>query len=121
MASDDERTALVVVLKVVVECSGDVTVGCALNCLLDATSILPGVTRKPHAGLAIERDEQVRRLLEYARLDGMLHLDAVQHLAVVERRIVGIIFVPGKIDGRVDVEGVELLSDFRNLVPVGLL
>lgn len=43
------------------------------------------------AGLTVERDIQVGGFLEGTRLDGVLHLDVIQNLAVVERRVVGIV------------------------------
>ena len=121
VARDDERAALVVVLKVVVERGGDVTVRFADECRVDVAVPHEGLSRVLHAGLAVVRYEQVGGLLEHARLDGVLHLDGIQHLGVVERRIVGVALVGAHEHCRVDVEGVKLLGDFRHLVPTGLL
>ena len=74
-----------------------------------------------HAALAIEWDKQVCGFLEHARFNRMLNPYIIQYLFVVERRVVGIILVRTHVHCRVDVERVELLGDFRNLPPAGLL
>ena len=121
VTGDDERAATVVVLEVVVEGIGNVSVGYVPERLIDVTSLHPYFSRVLHARLVVEWDKQVGGFLEHARLDGMFNLYTIQHLGVVELRIVGVAFACTHIHCRIDVERVELLGYFRNLVPVGLL
>ena len=72
VSRDDERTAVVIVLKVVVQCGGNVGIGYAGKRRIDVSVLLKGFKCMFQTALTVEWDKQVGGFLEHARLDCVL-------------------------------------------------
>ena len=123
VARNDERTISVQVLEVVVERGGYVIVGHTGNRGIDVPCFLPRFLHGRHAGLTVIRHEQVGGSFKRGRVPYVLELHAIAHLGVVEGRVFGgaLFQAPHDILRRVNVERIDVLGDFRHLVPTGLL
>ena len=108
-------------LEVIVECAGDVFVGDASNCRVDTPRLVINYLCVAQTYLVIVRHEKIGGVLEKVRLRHVNASHALHHLFVVERRIIGVAFVEANVLCRVNEKRIDILGDFRNLVPVGFL
>ena len=122
MTCDDERPPLVVVLEIVVECGSNVVVTLAGNGCVNVSRLFVHLTRIAQARLAVIGYKHVGGVLIHACVCIIFEHHALQHLFVVECGIVGSSLHETfhNVFCCIDVERVNILGDFRNLVPIGL-
>ena len=119
VAGDDERTATVVMLKIVVESRGDIVDGHTNKRCVGVAGLIKAFPGVPQAGLTVVRKKQVGGRLVCSRMQSVLSLHTLQHLGIVERREIGRTLLKARHDvfRRVDIERVNIPGDLRNLVP----
>ena len=122
VARDDKRTPPVAVLEVVVQGGGYIVVGHTGKRRVDVPGLLMDFPRVPQAGLAIVRHKHVGSIREGGRMHHVLACHALQHLLIVQRRVIGgsLFEAPHDVLRGVNVDRVDLPGSIRNLIPAGL-
>ena len=114
---DDERAPVVAILKIVVQRCLYVLVGYAGKRRIDISGLLRNFSRVPHAGLPVERHENVGGVLVHACICHVFAYCAHDHLGGIKRCVIGSAFLKARLDihRRINVECIDILGDFRKL------
>lgn len=102
--------------------AGDIVIGHTQKHRVDIPSLFTDFPAIPQARLAIVGYKHVGEVLERRCVHHVFCCHSLQHLGVVERRVIGGTFFQAPYDvlRRVNVECIYIPGNFRNLVPTFL-